>query len=245
MNYRLIATRVGDAIKYASSVNEIDRHARSLFRFQRQDFPNDAITSARAQRVYDWIMSLGRQAMKPGEREKLLVDFCRGLVGPDGRAGVDAILLEAGVSPSMVNQENLSVFAARDLHPVVHEHARKLFVQGHYFHAVFEAVKAYHHLVQGKAQTSKNGHAMMLEVWSPEKGVLKFTPCASETDRNVQSGIGFLSAGLMSAVRNPTAHEPALDWPISRQDALDLLSFISFLLRQADKAVHVPRPARS
>jgi hypothetical protein len=42
----------------------------------------------------------------------------------------------------------------------------------------------------------------------------------------------------MQAIRNPTAHEPALYWPISKEDCLDLLSFISYLLRQLDKAIY-------
>jgi uncharacterized protein (TIGR02391 family) len=243
MNYRLIATRIGDCTKYGTSLKEIDRLAHAIFRFEHQSFPLDAISSQRAQRVYDWIMTLGRQSMLPGERDKLLLQFCRGLAPEEQRDAVDSILLDAGLPASLVRHEEAALFASRDLHPVVHMHARKLFVQGHYFHAVFEAAKAFHSLVQAKAQSARDGQALMLEVWSPDKGVLKMTPCVTETDRNVQSGIGFLSAGLMAAVRNPTAHEPALDWPINRQDALDLLTFISFLLRQADKAVHVPRPA--
>jgi hypothetical protein len=55
----------------------------------------------------------------------------------------------------------------------------------------------------------------MLDVWGPEKVVLKITPCATQTDKNVQDGVKFLWAGLMQAVFNPTAHEPALDWPIN------------------------------
>ena len=47
-------------------------------------------------------------------------------------------------------------------------------------------------------------------------------------------------AGLMRAIRNPTAHEPALHWPITEPDAVDILSFISFLFRQLDKAVKHP-----
>jgi hypothetical protein len=42
----------------------------------------------------------------------------------------------------------------------------------------------------------------------------------------------------MSAIRNPTAHEPAVDWPIDLVDCLDILSFISFLFRQLEKAVY-------
>ena len=52
----------------------------------------------------------------------------------------------------------------------------------------------------------------MLEVWGWDKGCLKITPCVTDTDKNVQDGVKFLSAGLMSAIRNPTAHEPAVDW---------------------------------
>ena len=56
----------------------------------------------------------------------------------------------------------------------------------------------------------------------------------------MQDGIKFLSAGLMRAIRNPTSHEPALDWPITEKDAVDILSFISFLFRQLDSAVKYP-----
>jgi hypothetical protein len=39
MNLRLIALRVGDELKYDSTVNEIGRLASSFFRFQRESFP--------------------------------------------------------------------------------------------------------------------------------------------------------------------------------------------------------------
>ena len=80
----------------------------------------------------------------------------------------------------------------------------------------------------------------MFSAWNPQNGVLKVNACTSETDRNVQDGIKFLSVGLMSLIRNPTAHEPALQWPIDEQDAIDILSLVSFLLRQYDKAVYSP-----
>jgi uncharacterized protein (TIGR02391 family) len=93
-------------------------------------------------------------------------------------------------------------------------------------------------LVKEKSKSGKDGRQLMLDVWRCEGGVLKITHCQSETDRNVQDGIGFLSAGLMQAIRNPTAHEPAVDWPISKADCIDILSFLSFLLRKLDDAVY-------
>ncbi len=50
----------------------------------------------------------------------------------------------------------------------------------------------------------------MLAVWDTD-GVLKVTECQSDTDLNVQNGIKFLSAGIVQAMRNPTAHEPAAE----------------------------------
>jgi len=41
----------------------------------------------------------------------------------------------------------------------------------------------------------------------------------------------------MRAIHNPAIHEPALDWALTREDALDLLPLISYLFRQIERAV--------
>ncbi len=238
MNYRLIAVQIGDLFKYSTNVNEINRLAGAIFRFQRESFPNEAITSQRAQLIHDWILSLARQEMNPEERDQLLIRFCRSLATDQNRKDVDKILVSAGVSQEAVNKEDYTLFLKRDFHPEIIRHCKELFLQRNYFHAVFEACKAYNHCVKQKAQSVKDGAPLMLDVWGCDKGVLKITPCSSQTDKDVQDGIKFLSAGLMQAIRNPTAHEPAILWPISKQDCLDILGLISFLFRQLDKAVY-------
>lgn len=236
-NYRAIAIKVGDLLKYSTSVNEVNRFASAHFRFARDAFPNEAITSARAQLVHDWILSLARQSMSNDERNRLLTEFCLELAPDSLRGNVEKILIEGGVSHSVAGKQQMAEFYARSYHPIVVQHCRELFLQRNFFHAVFEACKVYNKLVKQKSQSDKDGHPLMLDVWGWEKGVLKITPCITETDKNVQEGVKFLSAGMMQAVRNPTAHEPALDWPLDEQDCLDLLSFISFLFRKLDKAV--------
>lgn len=240
MNYRLIAIQVGDLLKHDTSINEIDRLAGALFRFQREDFPNDAITSQRAQLVHDWILSLARRKMNPDERNALLIRFCHNLTPDELRNDVDRILLDADIPLRAMHKEDYALFHSRDFHSQVVRHCVNLFLQGNYFHAVFEASKVYNLLVKQKAQTSQDGTSLMLSAWGCDSGVLKITSCSSQTDRDVQDGIKFLSAGLMRAIRNPTAHQPALHWPINKQDCLDILSFISFLFRQLDKAVYHP-----
>lgn len=238
MNYRQAAIQIDDLLKYSTTINEINRLAGSIFRFQHQHFPNEAITSKRAQLFYDWVLSLAKQKMAEGQRNQLLIRFSQSLTPEELRGDVSKILLEAGTPANLVNREDYLTFTSRNFHRQVVTHSQKLFLQGNYFHAVFEASKAYNLLVKEKAQSAKDGATLMLTVWGCENGVLKVTPCASDTDRNVQDGIKFLSAGLMRAIRNPTAHEPALHWPISKQDCLDILSFISFLFRQLDESVY-------
>jgi uncharacterized protein (TIGR02391 family) len=238
MNYKLVAVEVGDLLKYDTSVNQINRIGQALFRFQRENFPNDSITSVRAKTIHDWILSLAKQQMENDKRNDLLVTFCRQICPEQFSREIESILDKAGISSTSVSREALAEFMGRAFHPEIIKHSKILFLQSHYFHAVFEACKVYNKLVRSKSLSQKDGQALMLEVWGADNGVLKITPCQTDTDKNTQNGIKFLSAGLMQAIRNPTAHEPAIDWPVSKQDCLDLLGFLSFLFRQLDKAVY-------
>ena len=236
MNYRLVANQVGDMLKYATTVNEIDRAAKSVFNFQLETFPNEAITSTRAQLFHDWVLSLAKQKMTNDQRNGLLGQFINLITPEQSLLDVTKILVVAGIQPDS-NTQQLQVFMGRNFHPAIHLHCRKLFSQQNYFHAVFEAAKAYNKLVGQKSMSQKDGTSLMLDVLSTN-GVLKLNTGTTQTEKDVQDGIKFLSAGLMQALRNPTAHEPAIDWPISKEDCLDMLSFISYLFRQLDKTTY-------
>lgn len=241
LNIRLIAVEIGDALKYDTSINEINRIGQAVFPFQRDQFPNDAITSQRARLIHDWILSLARHQCSGSERTRLLSTFVERLAPLDPqRERTLKILRDNGLDVASPDEECLRRFDAQNFHAEIVQHCRRLYGQRNYFHAVFEAAKVYNNLVKSKAQSNKDGEALMMNVWDPSTGVLKITACQSDTDRNVQDGIKFLSAGLMRAIRNPTAHEPALHWPIDEQDATDILGFVSFLLRQHDCSVYVP-----
>ncbi len=236
-NYRLIATSIGEMLKYDTVLKEIGRTVRAIFTFQQESFPNEDITSSRSKEVYDWIMTLAKQRMSHDERNALLIQFCKNLVPENLYPRVEKILENGGVTAGKDSFSGLTEFMQRNLHAEIHKHCKELYLNGHHFHAVFEACKVYNKLVRNKAQETKDGHSLMMAVWGPD-GVLKVTPCQSETDHNVQHGIKFLSAGLMQAVRNPTAHEPAVEWPISKEDCLNILSFMSFLFKKLDEAVY-------
>jgi hypothetical protein len=47
-------------------------------------------------------------------------------------------------------------------------------------------------------------------------------------------GVANLLIGLFGAVRNPLAHAPKTNWPMSEQDALDVLTLVSLIHRKLD-----------
>lgn len=237
MEIRLIATQIGDRLKYDTSVNEINRVGQSILNIRKENFPNDSITSVRAQEIYNWILTLGKTSMAKEERNKRLVKFCMELAPESQKGSISEFLVANGCDYNAVNKDHLNDFHSRNYHFEIIKHSKKLFLQQNYFHSVFEAAKAFNYAVKQKAQSDKDGQDLMMAVFSIN-GVLKLNSGMTETEKNVQDGVKFLSSGLMRAVRNPTAHEPAIDWPINKQECLDFLSMISFLFHQLEKSVY-------
>ncbi len=85
------------------------------------------------------------------------------------------------------------LFTGRNFHAQVRVHARNLFLQRNYFHAVFESAKAYNKAVREKAKSTKDGQPLMLEVWGCDRGVLKITACRSDPTK--RSGRGKVPFG--------------------------------------------------
>ena len=152
---------------------------------------------------------------------------------------VDGKLIETNNKDSKLRSsqsEEATLFNSRKFHPDVKKHAQLLFLEGRHFHAVFECCKAFDKCVREKSKLDKHGFELMSASLSP-KGSLKLNTQRTETELNEQEGLMHLCMGLMRAIRNPESHEPELDWPITKEDALDILSLISFLYRQVDKTI--------
>lgn len=61
-------------------------------------------------------------------------------------------------------------------------------------------------------------------------------PLTTESEKSEQKGFANLLIGLFGAVRNPLAHAPKTNWPMSEQDALDILTLVSLIHRKLDGA---------
>jgi uncharacterized protein (TIGR02391 family) len=116
-----------------------------------------------------------------------------------------------------------------------------------YFHAVFETTKSLADRIRTMTGLSEDGHALVDRAFGRSGGlpVLAFNKLSTRTDQSEHDGYANILRGLFSAFRNTTAHRPKVTWPISEQDALDMMSAASLLHRRLDNAVLVPVHLRS
>lgn len=120
------------------------------------------------------------------------------------------------------------------LHPEILRAVEQLFKNGHYSNAIEDACKVLDLLVKmrsGKLDIS--GTDLMNTVFSPKSPILKFSELQTESEKSEQQGMMHLFAGAMLAFRNPRAHGLVNDSP---EQALEIISFISFLASSLDKA---------
>ena len=76
----------------------------------------------------------------------------------------------------------------------------------------------------------------MQTAFSVQAPIIAINSLSSETEISEQKGFSNILVGLFGAVRNPTAHAPKITWEMTEQDALDILSLVSFVQRKLDGA---------
>jgi len=122
------------------------------------------------------------------------------------------------------------------VHPRIRTLARPRFEAGFFGDAVEASFKevndAVKRLVHESTGREIDGANLMTTAFSVQKPILRLTPLATETDRNVQQGYMQIFAGAMTGVRNPQAHGN-LDPDSS--SALHLICLASLLLRKLDE----------
>lgn len=114
-------------------------------------------------------------------------------------------------------------------------------VDGNYFHAVFEATKSVAQKMRNRTGSGLDGTALVEETLSIRDGrtpLLAWNRLATETDRSQHRGIALLISGTFSYFRNLPAHVPKVGFRhVSEDEALEILTIISFLHRRLDEAV--------
>lgn len=128
----------------------------------------------------------------------------------------------------------LHPFDRRNIHPNLPPKVRRLFDDGYYSEATFEAFKYVDKVVQKHSKLSESGMKLMMQVFDEAKPVLKLTDLSSTSEIDEQKGFRFLFAGGVMAIRNPRGHEVNVhDDP---DTCLDHLAFASLLLRRLEQS---------
>ena len=123
----------------------------------------------------------------------------------------------------------------RNAHPFIAAYCRAELIADNYFHAVMEANKGLFQRIRDISGVKADGNKLIEQVFSSNPVVIinNFT---SQSEKDEHTGFCNLLKGLCSMFRNPLSHEPKVEWPISEQDALEILGIISYCHRRLDKA---------
>lgn len=125
----------------------------------------------------------------------------------------------------------------RAVHAEVLSYCRAELLDENYFHAVFEAAKSVAERIRLLSGLNGDGADLVSKAFAGQQPVLALGPLNTESEKSEQKGFANLLIGLFGAVRNPLAHAPKTSWPLSEQDALDILTLISLIHRRLDGTV--------
>ena len=126
----------------------------------------------------------------------------------------------------------------RNAHQEVFKYCTAELLQNNYFHSVLEANKGLFQRIRDLSTIQKDGVSLIEEVFS-KNPILIINNYQTNSEQNEHNGFSNLLKGLCSMFRNPTAHEPKIDWNISEQDALDILGVISYCHRRLDNVQRI------
>jgi len=124
---------------------------------------------------------------------------------------------------------------SRNVHAEVLNYCRVELLDENYFHAVFESTKGVAERIRLMSGLTADGAVLVNKAFSIQNPILILGPLATESQKSEQKGFANLLVGLFGAVRNPLAHAPKTNWPMSEQDALDILTLVSLIHRKLDR----------
>ena len=125
-------------------------------------------------------------------------------------------------------------FDERNIHPEISGVSLKLFDNGHYSQAIFEAFKYLDIQVKFLSGINESGYKLMMTAFAETAPKIKLTSLVTSSDTDEQMGFKFIFAGVMSAIRNPRGHDITSD---SIDRCLDYLSLASVLLRRMEDRI--------
>ncbi len=120
------------------------------------------------------------------------------------------------------------------LHPAVVDASADLFADGHFSRAVSEAFKSIEVRVRSLVGGETSGTRLMDEAFGGKEPRLSVSVHEGRSGQDEQTGFHAIFRGVMLGIRNPGAHELAIDQ--DPQEALEYLALASLLHRRLDSS---------
>lgn len=125
---------------------------------------------------------------------------------------------------------------ARHAHPDIYQFAATEITSDNYFHTVLEAMKSVTAKIRDKTGIYADGSELIDLTMAGNTPRLLINSHKTNTEKGEQRGLCNLLKGMYGTFRNPVAHEPKIDWRLTEEDALDILSLISYIHRKLDNS---------
>lgn len=129
----------------------------------------------------------------------------------------------------------------RRVHSDVLRFCKPELLEENYFHAILEATKSVADKLRTRTSLVSDGAPLIDAVFGGKTPYLALNRLVTESEQSEQSGFCNLLKGVFGVFRNQTAHEPRITKTYTEDDALDLLTLVSYIHRRIDSSILVPR----
>lgn len=144
--------------------------------------------------------------------------------------------------PSLIESRSLSWSQPLDpatqdvdqLHPLVVHASGKLYRDGHFGPAIFEAFKTIEVRVRTATGLEQTGQSLMATALSESAPLIDVSTVPGVSGRDEQLGFKLIFMGAMTGIRNPKGHEAIVQ--TDPQRAWEYLALASLLMRRLDDA---------
>ncbi len=228
MNFKLIAIKLGNELKYDTTINDINRIASAIFEFPLKEYPHESITSSRAQLIYNWVMTLADHSMSDEKKLQFLEEFIKGLTPSNNP------LRNLIKGANLKEYQEMWGFIHKDIQRV----SKNKFEDGYYADSVESAFKEVNtrvkNIVKKKTGREYDGASLMQQAFSLEAPIIKLDDLSTESGKNIQKGYLQIFSGSIIGIRNPKAHE---NLTISEERAIHFLFLASLLMEKIDESM--------
>jgi uncharacterized protein (TIGR02391 family) len=125
----------------------------------------------------------------------------------------------------------------RNTHIQIFDYCRAELLVENYFHSVFEATKSIADRLRKMTGQISDGNKLVDIVFSTTIPLIKINTLSTDSERSEHIGLSNLIKGIFGLIRNPTAHEPKIKFKIEEEEALDILSTISYIHKRLDREI--------